>query len=475
MSIGALKGRTAQFGFGLIRADWPSWADEEHKNWQTVEGILASVGALALKGPWENNTAYIAGDRVVDTSNGQLFLCEVDHTSAASGTFSIDRTANPSYWNLISSVPIYRGVWAPSTLYDVGDIVQQDTYNYYFCLSKHTSGATFAPDIANWTTIVLGKPIVDDATTAKNAAEVAELGAQSAQSAAESARDSASGHRLNAQNAQTAAEAARDLALTYRNTAEGHKNDAEAAAIASGISETAADNHRIEAASSATSALSSANAAAASAASIDPDTLLTKVGNLSGLSNLTTARNNLGLGSAAVQAASLDILTRIAITSVAAIDFTLFVDASKYDLYEFVFRDVRLATVGSALLARFSDDNGATFNTASSYRWAYGGLALRTTTPTLADQGSDSATSITVAPNVDRYVSGILTLKMGSAAPILAGTLAYVSGGGTPAYLDVRSAGTHVAISNPNAIRFLPSAGNFSAEGSIAIYGRRLI
>lgn len=67
------------------------------------------------------------------------------------------------------------------------------------------------------------------------------------------------------------------------------------AVIASAASATAADASADAAALSATAADASADAAAASAASIDPASLLTKAGNLSGLTSATTARSNLGL------------------------------------------------------------------------------------------------------------------------------------------------------------------------------------
>ncbi|MCI0557535.1 MAG: hypothetical protein MN733_03490 [Nitrososphaera sp.] len=47
---------------------------------------------------WANNTAYSVGDRVLDEIKDEVFICLVAHTSAVSGTFEADRTANPTLW-----------------------------------------------------------------------------------------------------------------------------------------------------------------------------------------------------------------------------------------------------------------------------------------------------------------------------------------------------------------------------------------
>ena len=55
---------------------------------------------------WENDFAYTAGDRVYDSSDGFTYVCRVDHTSAAAGTFEEDREANFNNWEQYLGEPI---------------------------------------------------------------------------------------------------------------------------------------------------------------------------------------------------------------------------------------------------------------------------------------------------------------------------------------------------------------------------------
>jgi len=94
---------------------------------------------------------------------------------------------------------------------------------------------------------------------------------------------------------ETAAEAAQAAAQTAETNAETAETNAETAATNAQTAETNAETAATNAASSATAAADSATAAAASAASINPALFLTKAGNLSDLTNTSTARTNLGV------------------------------------------------------------------------------------------------------------------------------------------------------------------------------------
>lgn len=146
----ALKASTPNFGFGLINFDFPLWSSYEHRNWRNLDGILAAaLGGFITRGVWTNNTAYIQGDRVTDDESGTVFFCLIAHTSAATGTFADDRTTNPTYWRSSVEIPKYRGTWLTGVAYAPNDMVLSGT-SYYYCITPHTSGATFAGDIANW-------------------------------------------------------------------------------------------------------------------------------------------------------------------------------------------------------------------------------------------------------------------------------------------------------------------------------------
>lgn len=146
----ALKAATPNFGFGLINFDFPLWSSYEHRNWRNLDGILAAaLGGFITRGVWTNSTAYIQGDRVTDDDTGTVFFCLIAHTSAATGTFSEDRTANPTYWQSSVEVPKYRGNWTTGVAYAPNDIVSEGT-GYYFCITPHTSSGSFAADAVNW-------------------------------------------------------------------------------------------------------------------------------------------------------------------------------------------------------------------------------------------------------------------------------------------------------------------------------------
>lgn len=156
MSVGTIYGYTSNYRLILINPNARGWADEMHQNLRVIDSMLyAASGLSGVSGAWENSTAYIIGDRVVDPDLGTLWQCEANHTSAASGTFAADRTANPTYWNAILNAPIYRGAWAGSTQYNANDFVS-DGGRYAVCSTTHTSTTSLDADIANWDILIDG-------------------------------------------------------------------------------------------------------------------------------------------------------------------------------------------------------------------------------------------------------------------------------------------------------------------------------
>lgn len=55
---------------------------------------------------WANSTAYAVGDRVLDSTYKQVYICLTAHTSAASGTFKQYRDANRTQWTEFTGIPI---------------------------------------------------------------------------------------------------------------------------------------------------------------------------------------------------------------------------------------------------------------------------------------------------------------------------------------------------------------------------------
>jgi hypothetical protein len=109
---------------------------------QTLYNTSISYG-LAL---WANSTSYIIGNMAIDNADGSTWLCVTDHTSAVSPTiFAEDRTNNPAFWTGIQLSIRARGQWLQNTLYLPGDMVYDTTSGrniYAICATKHTSTAT---------------------------------------------------------------------------------------------------------------------------------------------------------------------------------------------------------------------------------------------------------------------------------------------------------------------------------------------
>lgn len=137
--------RTANFGFALTRFNTPRWQDREWSNWRTVDTVLNSfLGISNIVGEWEPSTVYEVGQRVVDPDASTIFECLIQHTSGT-GTFAQDRAANPTYWQQITSTPVYKGQWQPATYYNPGDYVFDDNRFGVYIVGV-LSGATYGDD-----------------------------------------------------------------------------------------------------------------------------------------------------------------------------------------------------------------------------------------------------------------------------------------------------------------------------------------
>jgi hypothetical protein len=93
------------------------------------------------KGNWANSYEYVKDDIVA--YGGKTYVCFSTHTSAA--TFAPDLAA--STWVLMLDGYTWRSTWSISTLYNPGDIVR---YNgiVYRCLTVHTSKSTTTSGVA---------------------------------------------------------------------------------------------------------------------------------------------------------------------------------------------------------------------------------------------------------------------------------------------------------------------------------------
>ena len=141
--MAVIKAYTPNFSFKEINFDVATWHDQANSNWQMLDAIMSKYFAIpGIVGVWENSTAYAIDDVLVDSTDGTMWQCLVAHNSAASGTFSADRAANPSYWVNASFAMRNRGSWAQLTEYRVGDIVTYSS-SVYVTVIQHVSTGVF--------------------------------------------------------------------------------------------------------------------------------------------------------------------------------------------------------------------------------------------------------------------------------------------------------------------------------------------
>lgn len=93
------------------------------------------------KGAWTATTVYYKDD--VISAGGLSYMCIGGHTSA--GSFAADA----AYWQQMSGGTQWKGAWAATTNYILGDIVSLDA-NIYYCNTAHTSQSDLNADATSW-------------------------------------------------------------------------------------------------------------------------------------------------------------------------------------------------------------------------------------------------------------------------------------------------------------------------------------
>ena len=218
--------------------------------------LVVSQELGTFKGNWSSATTFSARDIVKDTSNNNIYLCNTGHTS--SGTQPISTNTDVAKWDLLVDA------------------------------ASATSSATAAASSATAA-----------ATSATNAATSATASATSATASANSAT-TASTQATNAANSATAAQAAQTAAElaadNFDDTYLGAKasdptvdNDGDALTTGDLYFNTTSNTLKVY------------NGTTWQDAALTAANFLTVANNLSDLSSASTARTNLGLGTAAVE------------------------------------------------------------------------------------------------------------------------------------------------------------------------------
>jgi hypothetical protein len=163
-------------------------------------------------------------------------------------------------------------------------------------------------------------------------------------------------------------------------------------------------------------------------------------------------------------------LVRTQVPTVAALlDFAL---PSSGVLYEFRVNSVVLSSAGQLLL-RTSTDGGSTFaSSAGNYQQSYLFVSGASTVTGGNAAGTELILSASGPANNVLHGSGEIAPGNGAYGARVQSRIESLDSGGTLANSG-NFGGNRVAAGAVNAIRFLPSSGNFAAAGFIALYARR--
>jgi hypothetical protein len=128
-----------------------------NRNMELLDAIIGAYFVVgSLQGVWENSTVYAVSDTIVDPTTSAVWQCQVAHISASiPTTFAEERAAHATYWTIFSSPARARGAWTAFTNYAINDFVVSGS-QYAVAIETHTSGASFAADLAagKWSVLV---------------------------------------------------------------------------------------------------------------------------------------------------------------------------------------------------------------------------------------------------------------------------------------------------------------------------------
>lgn len=298
----------------------------------------------------------------------------------------------------------WQGNWAASTVYKQRDLVKDSSNsNVYICLTGHTSSGTTPistnTDSGKWALVV-------DAAAAGSSATAAAASASAAATSATAASTSASSAATQASNASTSATAAASSATSASSSATSASGSATSASASYTLfhntyygSYTSDPTTRPDASGrqtgdlywNSTSAAMKAWSGSAwvTAYNTGGGSSLLAANNLSDLTNVTTARSNLGLGALATVTPG----TGVATAAAAAVDATAgFITYATYQP-----ATGKTLIVSNSLTLAGTDGTAMTFPAANT---TLAGLAI-TQSFTKAQRGTISALTdgVTITPD----------------------------------------------------------------------------
>lgn len=97
---------------------------------------------------WANNHAYALGARAQDPVDSSIWKCAVAHTSATTGTFLADRTANPTYWTTDAASDGVSWITGPpgTAIVNGSNLTYITKYrNRFYFIEKNSMNAWYLP------------------------------------------------------------------------------------------------------------------------------------------------------------------------------------------------------------------------------------------------------------------------------------------------------------------------------------------
>lgn len=213
------------------------------------------------RGNWSASTAYYARDLVKDTSNGNIYICNTNHTST--GSQPISSNADSAKWNLIvDNASASANANAAANHASNSSNFANNSSNSANTAANHSSNASnFANNASNSanTASTYLSSVQANANAAANSASNASNFANNSSNSANSSANSASNSSNFANNSSNHASNSSNHASNSSNFANNSSNSANASANHAANSSNFANNSSNSANTSANHASNSAN------------------------------------------------------------------------------------------------------------------------------------------------------------------------------------------------------------------------
>lgn len=212
------------------------------------------------KGNWASGVAYVLQDVVKDTSNSNIYICIVAHTS--SGSQPISSNADVAKWSLV--VDAAAAATSATNAAASASAASTSATNAASSASAASTSASNAASSAS-TASTQASNAATSASNAASSASAASASASTASTQASNAATSATNAAASASTASTQASNASTSASNAASSASAASTSATNAAASASTASTQASNASTSASNAATSATNAANSATSAA------------------------------------------------------------------------------------------------------------------------------------------------------------------------------------------------------------------